>query len=95
MQLISSMAVGLAVFHGLQAQADSTKIINLSSEEIYVAQRTWEPYSSRAGDLTVVTPAGWWMAGWYTVKPCNAALRQARAAVRGAPGQAPDHVESR
>lgn len=44
-------------------------LINNSSETVYVAYGKYRPYSSRSGDLAVVTLAAWTAEGWWSVEP--------------------------
>lgn len=44
-------------------------LINNSGETVYVAYGKYRPYSSRSGDLMVVTPAAWVAEGWWSVAP--------------------------
>ncbi len=44
-------------------------LINSSNETVYVAYGKYRPYSSRSGDLAVVTLAAWTAEGWWSVAP--------------------------
>lgn len=44
-------------------------VINNSGETVYVAYGKYRPYSSRSGDLMIVTPAAWTAEGWWSVAP--------------------------